>query len=806
MERKQWIDTLRGLCMIAILLYHTEIYYSGNYIIPYQCYVHNALTVFFFVSGYLFCGDISGGLKFSFTNKIRSIFKTLIVPYFIFTTLIGIMKIAVGNEEPLEVFLKIILGKASWFVAALIVAELLLSVTMLITRGKIILLSIVAALSFTMAFILGNKHMPSPLFYEQNLWYINDAFLALGIMICGIFYRRYEALFNRFNNILYTSLLFIISLISKIIIMYYDLNTVIGSIEISNIPLFIADIGIVTLFLVSISKLLGKLNIISWTGAHSLVYYFFCGAIPFAVTMVFNKIGFEYHNYWQIPIAFFTIYSLCTIVAFIIYRYFPVLVGKNKKGILAIIVLMFTFSTEISAQTFDEMKANINENSLPLINIKVDVNNIKKETYTDGEIEIFDPKGNFSQSHKCKLRYRGSSSLKYEKKSFAVKMIDEKGEDLDCNLFDIREKGNSWILDAMAIDKLRMRNILCFTIWNEFGKTPYETKFYNRNGIKGRYVEVCLNGNYHGLYCLSDKIDRKLLGLKKYKKKDNKIHGLLYKCISWGSSSNLESYDEAPTDQVKWNTWELKYPEDIPSELTWQPLIDFINFNSKSTSDEDFLSNYNDYFYVDNFLDYLIFINTLGITDNLYKNSYLSLKDIDEDHKIMITPWDMDSSLRRLYNSEENNNVFDVVSCIKNVSPTKRLYKYNKDNFLNKMTNRWNELSETSLKPEHLKSLMESNAEILNKSMALQRERTKWDNNPVELSTTIQDEINFIMEWYTMNYHIINSTMKNIITGIEEKITEQEQKNNAIFDMQGRKVTNPKHGIYIKDNSKFVVK
>ena len=132
--------------------------------------------------------------------------------------------------------------------------------------------------------------------------------------------------------------------------------------------------------------------------------------------------------------------------------------------------------------------------------------------------------------------------------------------------------------------------------------------------------------------------------------------------------------------------------------------------------------------------------------------------------------------------------------------------KYNKDNFLNKMTNRWNELSETSLKPEHVKSLMESNAEILNKSMAWQRERTKWNNNPVELSTTIQDEINFIMEWYTMNYHIINSTMKNIITGIEEKITEQEQKNNAIFDMQGRKVTNPKHGIYIKDNSKFVVK
>ncbi len=52
-ERKQWVDLLRGLCMMAILWDHTEIYMSGRNIIPYSIYVTDALVVFFFLSGYL---------------------------------------------------------------------------------------------------------------------------------------------------------------------------------------------------------------------------------------------------------------------------------------------------------------------------------------------------------------------------------------------------------------------------------------------------------------------------------------------------------------------------------------------------------------------------------------------------------------------------------------------------------------------------------------------------------------------------------------------------------------------------------
>ena len=112
-NRLPWIDTMRGICMIAILLFHTEVYYADGIITPYQCYVHNALAGIFFISGYLFIGDKG----FSFAHKLKSIARSLVLPYFIFTIILGVLKIVFQHADAAEVFTKIILGQASWFVA-----------------------------------------------------------------------------------------------------------------------------------------------------------------------------------------------------------------------------------------------------------------------------------------------------------------------------------------------------------------------------------------------------------------------------------------------------------------------------------------------------------------------------------------------------------------------------------------------------------------------------------------------------------------------------------------------------------------
>ena len=87
MQRKVWIDNLRGFCMLAILLDHTEIYYTGENVIDYNLYVANVLIVFFILSGYLMYKA-----TFNIKHKLHSIFRTLFIPYIIFTTAMYIPK------------------------------------------------------------------------------------------------------------------------------------------------------------------------------------------------------------------------------------------------------------------------------------------------------------------------------------------------------------------------------------------------------------------------------------------------------------------------------------------------------------------------------------------------------------------------------------------------------------------------------------------------------------------------------------------------------------------------------------------
>lgn len=79
---------------------------------------------FFILSGYLMYKPQQ---QFCIAHKMKSIGKSLLMPYFIFTSLLALPKAIVhgASIDILNIFQSIIMGKASWFVAALIVAEIL---------------------------------------------------------------------------------------------------------------------------------------------------------------------------------------------------------------------------------------------------------------------------------------------------------------------------------------------------------------------------------------------------------------------------------------------------------------------------------------------------------------------------------------------------------------------------------------------------------------------------------------------------------------------------------------------------------
>ena len=319
MGRKLWVDQMRGFCMIAILWFHTEVYYAGGEVTPYELYVQDALAGFFFLSGYLFWRDG----QFSLNRQLKSIVRWLVVPYFFFTALIAIPK-ALAHDAftgVLPLAVNILSGRASWFVAALIVAEVLFALSLCLLRGRLLPMGLLAVAAMVAAHFVGNEYAPTSLYNKTNFWSVNEALLAFFFLYAGYAYHCFEKAVERqpWQWLAVASLLMVVVL--KVLILRGDEKMVFGTICTSCYPLFILDMMVSVLFMVTIVKRLPRVAFLEWTGSHSLVYYFFCGGVPLVVSMALERTGFAYCGLPSLAVAFVLVYLLATAVAFLFYRY-----------------------------------------------------------------------------------------------------------------------------------------------------------------------------------------------------------------------------------------------------------------------------------------------------------------------------------------------------------------------------------------------------------------------------------------------------------------------------------------------------
>lgn len=404
---------------------------------------------------------------------------------------------------------------------------------------------------------------------------------------------------------------------------------------------------------------------------------------------------------------------------------------------------------------YDSLKLQLHEQSLPLINLVVDIDHVSKPTYTPAFVEICDPMkrmgGDGVTLLACKVKYRGNTSIRYDKKSFTIQVVDGQGEELNVNLFGLR-RDKTWVLDAMAVDRIRMRNRVNFDVWNAMSRVPYDTELDRRNGTVGLFVELFINGEYHGLYCFTDKVNRKLLDLKKPRVDDKGqpiIRGVLYKGREWSSATRLRGYETDTTWQKKWNGWELAYPEDYPCEEAYLPLVRFIDYCAKS-SNEQLQTDIPKWFYMDNLRDYMVFLLSQGILDNLFKNAYLSVVDKSKGNRMLITPWDLDCSLGGSWDgSYYTNPIWE--GFILSAELPRRLWEGNVAGFKGLVYDRWQALRQTVLSEEAFCGRLDAYARMFEESGAWERECAKWNGNPVPLKRNISEELDYVKDWYHRN-------------------------------------------------------
>ena len=315
--------------MMAILYFHTEMYYAGKDVVPYACYVDNALSVFFFISGYLMLKEDS---TFNAKRKLKSIVRGLIVPYFFFTLVMAFPKAVMhGQTDNLQAFfIDVVTGDASWFASALITGELAMTLFIKLTRGRTWPLLSLAVVCSVLSASLANQL--SPWHNECNIWHVNEAMLGCVFMSAGYLYHRYESQCHaRFHNAAAVFIALVALACTKSAILAQDLEMVFGPVIVSSFAVFLVDNFSAVILLTACFRRLPSVAIVEWTGRHSLVYYFICGGVPLLISAALGRTGLVCCGFLSVIPVFIIVYATATVITWLAYRYLPFVLNTKKR-------------------------------------------------------------------------------------------------------------------------------------------------------------------------------------------------------------------------------------------------------------------------------------------------------------------------------------------------------------------------------------------------------------------------------------------------------------------------------------------
>lgn len=376
----------------------------------------------------------------------------------------------------------------------------------------------------------------------------------------------------------------------------------------------------------------------------------------------------------------------------------------------------------------------------PIIQIDTDGQFIHNDPKTPITFTLNDPdfleNGQLEQEYFsiAGLELRGGAAQNFPKKAYALELWEDStgDEKVDAALLGMRDD-DDWILDAMYIDKARMRNRASTDIWLEFHELHYQNEKPNaKSGTHGKMVEVFLDNQYWGIYAFTERLDRKLLKLETYETGGD--YGSLFKSVHWENGTvKFENYFDFNPNSDYWEGWEQKYP-DPEDGIFWDSLAELTQFVVES-SDLEFQSQIGQKLHLDNVADYFIFLNLIRGDDNTGKNIYMT--KFNQADRFFMLPWDMDATWGRFWDGSLtltsdllSNNLFD------------RLIATNADNFKNQLKQRWSSARNNVFTKNNLLGHFEKYAESMERNGAFERESTTW-----ELEHNLTDEMNHLSTW-----------------------------------------------------------
>lgn len=280
-------------------------------------------------------------------------------------------------------------------------------------------------------------------------------------------------------------------------------------------------------------------------------------------------------------------------------------------------------------------------------NEDVVITKTKQDPYVEGNISIIDNKDYHNsladeptEVSKMKIKYRGNSSIKYKKKQFGIKLLDENGKKRNVNCLGMGVD-NEWILNISMIDMSLIRNYMSYNLGSSmFPFTPdckyCEVVFKDDNGYK-----------YQGLYLMMEKIkqSKDRVDISKYKPKKDKVVSYLLgrdrinkddlQLDTYGNQKRL-TYGRLTVMYPKRKKLKKKAFEYIQNDID---KIDRVVYSD----DVNEFSTWNNYLDEQAFTDYFLFNELFGNYDAGNNSTYMYK---EKNGKLKMGPlWDYDGAM-----------------------------------------------------------------------------------------------------------------------------------------------------------------
>jgi len=348
---------------------------------------------------------------------------------------------------------------------------------------------------------------------------------------------------------------------------------------------------------------------------------------------------------------------------------------------------------------------------------------------------ITDPWNNYNG--KIGIERRGHSSQKlFPKKQYGFETRDDNGENLNVSLLGFPAE-NDWILYAPYSDKTLMRNVLAYHLSNELGRYASRTKF----------CELILNGEYHGIYVLMEKIkqDRNRVDISEIDDSD----------ISGGYILEMTHKNKLQPGEVHFlstqiinRTYAYKYPKgvDITEEQkAWIESYFYVFENTwygNHPKDADF--GFAKYIDVPSCIDFTLLNELFRNVDAFHASTFIYK---DRGEKLKIGPlWD--------YNIAMGNcnyaNGWKPRGWQMTVRQKAGIFLQD-ESFLMQYIERWGELRQDRLSLDYIMKKIDETAELL--SEARVRNFQRWDVLGTYvwpnyfIGDSYEEEIDYLKQW-----------------------------------------------------------